>query len=69
LEEEIKRFNKFHHVLKGKKVEELPKETEVNVRKYAKYLLKEGSLTEKRELLGNLRSRLTYKDKVITLTK
>lgn len=67
LEEEIKRFNKFNRVLMGKKVEDIPKETEINVRKYAKYLLKEGSLTEKRELLANLRSRLIYKDKKITL--
>ncbi len=67
LEEEIKRFNRFQHVLMGTKAEDVPKETEVNIRKYAKYLLKEGSLNEKRELLTNLRSRLTYKDKVITL--
>lgn len=67
LEEEIKRFNRFQHVLMGTKAEDVPKETEVNIRKYAKYLLKEGSLTEKRELLANLRSRLIYKDKIITL--
>ncbi|MEK7537339.1 MAG: hypothetical protein AAB584_02785, partial [Patescibacteria group bacterium] len=41
----------------------------INIREYAKYLLKEGSITEKRELLANLRSRLLYKDKKITLMK
>jgi hypothetical protein len=41
-------------------------ENEVNIRQYAKYLLKEGSVTDKRELLANLRSRLNYKDKKIT---
>ena len=67
LEEEIKRFNKFQRMIAGAKPHALPEETEVNVRKYAKYLLKEGSVTEKRELLANLRSRLVYKDKKITL--
>jgi DNA invertase Pin-like site-specific DNA recombinase len=69
LEEEIKRFNKFNHVVMGTKAEELPEEAEVNLRKYAKYLLKEGSVTEKRELLANLRSRLIYKDKTLTLVE
>ncbi len=67
LEEEIKRFNKFNRVVKGAKADELPEEAEVNVRKYAKYLLKGGSVVEKRELLANLRSRLVYKDKAVTL--
>ena len=42
-------------------------ESEVNIREYAKYLLREGSTSEKRELLTNLRSRLIYQDKKITL--
>jgi len=67
LEEEIKRFNKFNRVVKGTKADTLPEEAEVNVRMYAKYLLKEGSTIEKRELLANLRSRLVYKDKQVTL--
>jgi hypothetical protein len=40
---------------------------EVNIRTYAKYVLKEGGLSEKRELLGNLRSRLVYTNKTIRL--
>ena len=39
----------------------------MNIRTYVKYLLKEGTATEKRELLGNLRSRLVYKNKTIKL--
>ncbi|MFA5106766.1 MAG: recombinase family protein [Patescibacteria group bacterium] len=69
LEEEIKRFNKFQHVVMGTKADSISEETEVNIRKYAKYLLKEGSVTEKRELLANLRSRLIYKDKTLTLVR
>lgn len=42
---------------------------EIDVRGYAKYLLREGSTTEKRELLANLRSRLICKNKTLTLTE
>ncbi|MEX1014259.1 MAG: recombinase family protein [Candidatus Paceibacterota bacterium] len=65
LEEEIKRFNKFQSVIGNK-----PKESnvkEINIKTYAKYLLKEGSISEKRELLANLKSRIVYKDKKIGL--
>ena len=67
LEEEIKRYNKFQSVVLGGKGKHDPAEAEVNIRTYVKYLLKEGSVTEKRELLGNLRSRLVYQNKRITL--
>lgn len=42
---------------------------EMDVRAYMKYLLREGSVSEKRELLGNLRSRLIYKEKAIQLAE
>ena len=52
---------------RGKSGKALLEEDEVNVRQYAKRLLKEGSVSDKRELLANLRSRLNYKDKKIIL--
>jgi DNA invertase Pin-like site-specific DNA recombinase len=69
LEDEIRRFNKLQKIVNGKFGKELVEENEVNIRQYAKYLLKEGSVPDKRELLGNLRSRLNYKDKKITLVE
>lgn len=39
----------------------------INSRDYAKYLLKEGTLIEKRELLFFLKSKLILKDKKILL--
>ncbi len=36
---------------------------------YAKYVLKEGTVHEKRELLGHLRSRLLLEDKKISLVQ
>jgi DNA invertase Pin-like site-specific DNA recombinase len=66
MEEEIKRFNIFQRsILNTKNKFELPKEKVV--KNYLKYILKEGSKTEKREVLGNLRSRISYKDKELTL--
>jgi site-specific DNA recombinase len=67
LEDEIRRFNKLQKIVNGKSENSLVEEDDVNIRQYAKYLLKEGSVSDKRELLANLRSRLNYKDKKITL--
>lgn len=67
LDEEIKRYNKFQSVVLGGSGDHDPKEAEVNIRKYVKYLLKEGTINEKRDLLGNLRSKLIYKNKQIIL--
>lgn len=67
LEDEIRRFNKLQKIVNGQTGKALVEENDVNIRQYAKYLLKEGSVSDKRELLGNLRSRLNYKDKRITM--
>ena len=70
LEDEIKRFNIFQRsVLGAKDGGKIKTDVDTDIRNYAKYLLKEGSTVEKRELLGNLRSRILYKDKVLTLVK
>lgn len=65
LEEEIRRFNKLQSLTSGSKSDISDKE--VNIRSYAKYLLQEGSISEKRELMANLRSRILYKDKELSL--
>lgn len=67
LEEEIKRFSHFQKVVLGSDGRQAKDEADVNIRTYAKYLLKEGSISEKRELLGNLRSQLIYQEKTVTL--
>ena len=68
-EDEVKRLNRFQTAVLGGKTERKPEEIELDIRAYAKYLLRDGSVTEKRELLGNLRSRLVYRDKTIELLK
>jgi len=46
---------------------EAKQKDEVNIKTYTKYLLKEGNITEKRDPLANLRSRLICKDCGVTL--
>lgn len=66
LEDEIARFNIFQRSVLGAR-EKIQTNKEMDIRNYAKYILKEGTTIEKRELLANLRSRIQYKDKVLTL--
>jgi DNA invertase Pin-like site-specific DNA recombinase len=69
-EEEIERYKHFKRAMFGvDKIEEkIRKETnDIDFKTYAKYLLKEGSITEKRELLTNLKSWLVLKNKQIVI--
>lgn len=66
-EEEIERFNKFQKIVMG--MERNIKSVKIDLKTYAKYLLKEGSVIEKRELLACMKSKLVLKDKNIQLEK
>jgi len=67
IKEEVSRFKKFQQVVLG--IEEKIVIKDIDIRNYAKYLLKEGSILEKRELLANLKSKLILKNKQIYLEK
>ncbi|MFH1767357.1 MAG: hypothetical protein ABH826_04710 [Patescibacteria group bacterium] len=70
LEDELKRFSKFQRIVLGSENKLSPdKQEEVSIRIYAKYLLKEGSITEKRYLLGNMKSKLMYENKVVRMVE
>jgi len=66
LEDEIVRFNIFQRSVLGS-TDKIKNIGDTDIRNYAKYILKEGSVSEKRELLGNLKSRIIYRDKTLTL--
>ena len=66
--DEMQRYNKFRRLVLGKGKESGEPDA-FEIKTYAKYLLTEGTLVEKRELLANLRSRLVFKDKKVTLEK
>ncbi len=64
-EMEIERYDKFRKNVLGVKEDDIEREKEINIRNYVKYLLREGSITEKRELLAFLKSRLVVRDKMV----
>ena len=68
LEDEVGRYHKFQRSVLGVKKDIKPELKEIDVRTYAKYLLKEGGITEKRELLSSLKSKLILKNKQLRLT-
>lgn len=71
-EEEVDRYNKFQHTvlrMDGKE-SDADKKQAFDIRTYAKYILKEGKMIEKRELLASLKSRLILtKEKKLILRK
>ncbi len=67
-QEEVARYNHFQrNVLKADKATNARKHKEVDLRMYAKYILREGTILEKRELLSCMRSRLIMKNKILML--
>jgi hypothetical protein len=66
-EEELKRYNKFHRSVLGSNTKS--KHKEIDLRTYAKYILKEGTNEEKRELMGCFRSKIKLiKQNIILVT-
>lgn len=66
LESEIERHKKFHSGIMGMKEEEYIAK-DVDIRNYAKYILTQGSIFEKRDLLGCLKSKIKLSNKVLYL--
>jgi len=66
IKEEIERHKKFQAGLLGEK-ESKVKVRDVEVRNYAKYILREGQIHEKRELLSCLKSQLALANKCLSL--
>lgn len=65
LESEIERHKKFHSGIMGKQKEEYHVK-DTDIRNYAKYLLLEGNIFEKRDLLTCLNSKLILLEKNIS---
>lgn len=67
-EEEMARVNRFQSSILGTTTRHASEQFDVDIRNYAKYLLREGTMIERRELLKKLRSNLLYNNKTISLT-
>jgi len=65
IKEEVERFKKFQQALLGKKYK--TNVEDVDIRNYAKYVLREGKDVEKRELMGCLRSKIRLENKIVTI--
>lgn len=64
IEREVRRYNELRSAMGHT---DKDKARDMDVRKYAKYLLQNGAPAEKRELLEHLRNRIVMKDKKIFL--
>lgn len=62
---EVKRFKKFEQMLLGSRT--LITVKDIDIRNYAKFILQEGSIKEKRELLDCLKSKVILSNKNIKL--
>lgn len=66
IREDIERHKKFQSGLLGIKEAKVTVK-DIEVRNYAKYILREGQMSEKRELLSCLKSKITLANKVISV--
>ncbi|MEK7113589.1 MAG: hypothetical protein AAB873_02050, partial [Patescibacteria group bacterium] len=67
LDEEFQRYQKFQTMLGLKKAD--AGRVDADMKNYAKYILREGNIFEKRELLAYLKDRILLANKIITLAK
>lgn len=63
---EVERFKKFQQAILGVKTK--VQVDDIDIRNYAKYLLAEGSMVEKRELLSHLHGNLILQYKKVFIT-
>ncbi len=66
---EIESHNEFQESVLGKEVKEKIKIKEIDIRNYAKHILRKRPMHEKRELLKHLRSKLVLKNKQLSLVE
>lgn len=65
IKDEILRFKRFSTSLLGKSTE--IKVEDVDIKNYVKFILKDGSIEEKREILENISEKILLKNKIIQL--
>lgn len=63
--DDLKRFKKFEHMLLGSKSTAAVKD--IDIRNYAKFILQEGSIDEKREFIRCLKSEIILTDRRVSL--
>ena len=66
-EQEVERYRKFRKGVLNISRDAATESQEIDIKTYAKYLLREGTMIEKRELLANIKSRLKLTNKKIAI--
>lgn len=66
IEKEVEQYRRFRRGVIGAE-DEGAKAADVDAKRYVKFVLREGTVYEKRELLMHLRSRLVLQDKALRL--
>ena len=64
-QEEVKRYNMFQN--RVLKIEGKQENKDIDVKSYIKYLLKEGSMSEKREMLSCIKSKIVIRKKILNI--
>lgn len=67
LQHEIERYSEFQSKILNVTPQEVKRRRDIDMKNYAKYLLREGTILEKREVLNGLKSKLVLQDKKILL--
>lgn len=67
LEKELGRFNRFRHGVLGLNEEESESQSKADLHSYAEYLLREGTVEEKRDFMSSFKSSLILLNKRIIL--
>lgn len=67
VEKEIERYHKFRMGVLGLDDDEQKKQKQIDMKNYAKYVLKDGEIIEKRQLLANLKDKLSIKNGQVVL--
>jgi hypothetical protein len=62
---EVRRFKLFQQMLTGTKAQIAVKD--IDIRNYAKFIMQEGNVEEKREFLSYLKTKITLSNKVVIL--
>ena len=65
-QEELKRHNKFNRGVLGMQ-DRSAKHKDIDLKTYAKYILRDGTKEEKRELMGCFKSKIKIAKKVVTI--
>ena len=67
LEKEMERFNEFRNKVLGATEEDIATRKKTDLRSYVKYLLKDGTMQEKREVMQSFKSKVILLNKQIIL--